>query len=296
MIFLAALAVLLFNDWVAKGRSFLPGALTGKLSDIAGLVVAPVVLAWLLRALRVRRSSTAIASFLVVGGFATLKLSQVAADRSSQAMSELARAVGLPNAASVVRDPSDLVALPLALLGAWVANRLATDRTLLRAGGMAIGLLACTATSYSQFRVTPHWGFDDDRLLSTWAGRVEEGVVMLRMGPNLPDGTFALDVQLNANGQAMEVDLAGIRLETEAGILAAEIPAGRNRLLTAPAGASAASRIVLHSDRSTPRAGMRGRLMIPLQRGGRPHQLEVPFGFKERFLPWREADRRFPGP
>ena len=44
-----ALLTLAINDHVLKGGGLLPGWLTGKLSDFAGLVVLPVVLAVLLR-------------------------------------------------------------------------------------------------------------------------------------------------------------------------------------------------------------------------------------------------------
>jgi hypothetical protein len=43
-----ALALLALNDHVLKGAGLLPAWLTGKLSDVAGLVVAPVLLAALL--------------------------------------------------------------------------------------------------------------------------------------------------------------------------------------------------------------------------------------------------------
>jgi hypothetical protein len=44
-----SLLLLVLNDHFLKGGGLLPGWLTGKLSDVAGLVVAPVVLAVLLR-------------------------------------------------------------------------------------------------------------------------------------------------------------------------------------------------------------------------------------------------------
>ena len=43
--FAGALVVLLANDWLFKGHGILPNWLTGKLSDFAGLIVAPVSLA-----------------------------------------------------------------------------------------------------------------------------------------------------------------------------------------------------------------------------------------------------------
>jgi hypothetical protein len=44
----AALALLIINDNLLKGHGVVPGWLTGKLSDFAFLVVAPVVFAALL--------------------------------------------------------------------------------------------------------------------------------------------------------------------------------------------------------------------------------------------------------
>jgi hypothetical protein len=49
-----ALVTLLLNDHVLKTAGVLPGVLTGKLSDFAGLVVAPVLLVALLRATSLR--------------------------------------------------------------------------------------------------------------------------------------------------------------------------------------------------------------------------------------------------
>jgi hypothetical protein len=39
----AALSVLVLNDHWLKGAGLLPGWLTGKLSDFAGLIVAPIL-------------------------------------------------------------------------------------------------------------------------------------------------------------------------------------------------------------------------------------------------------------
>ncbi|HZO15618.1 MAG TPA: hypothetical protein VFB62_20235, partial [Polyangiaceae bacterium] len=66
------LLLLLANDHLFKGSGVLPNWLTGKLSDFAGLVVAPLVGVWLLRA-RDKRMQAAI--FVGVGAlFASVKL------------------------------------------------------------------------------------------------------------------------------------------------------------------------------------------------------------------------------
>lgn len=109
---LAALAVLGVNDHLLKGAGVVPGALTGKLSDLAGMVVAPALLAALL-GLRTRRGL--LWCHVAVGAvFAAIKLSPAAAD----AWSWLMGLVG--NAWVITVDPTDLIALPMLALG-WRA-------------------------------------------------------------------------------------------------------------------------------------------------------------------------------
>ncbi len=114
-VFLGALALLVVNDHVLKGSGLAPGWLTGKLSDFAGLVVAPVVLATLVRA----RSQRALAFVhgAVALGFALTEISQPVADLVTGALG----ALGLRSAMRA--DLGDLVALailplPFALLRA----------------------------------------------------------------------------------------------------------------------------------------------------------------------------------
>ena len=139
---LAAIGVLLLNDHVLKDAA--PGLVTGKLSDIAGLAFFPLVLlgTWevarsavgrwrgpSVRALALSVAVTAIAfglvktTALVAGAFATtlgaaqwaIGLALTAGHRSSELVPTL-----------VVRDPTDLVALPAVLIAAWIgAARLA---------------------------------------------------------------------------------------------------------------------------------------------------------------------------
>ena len=163
-LWLASLAALALNDHVLKGSVLLPSAITGKLSDITGLIVAPALLAALLR---VRRPASLLASHLVVGlVFAAIQLSAAAAD----AWSTLMAALGAPW--QITRDPSDLLALP-ALLLAYRALRPAMQRPpalparrprlgarrLAEALCAALGLLVCVATSAppSPVWVPPIW-------------------------------------------------------------------------------------------------------------------------------------------
>lgn len=129
------MAVLVLNDHVLKGAGVLPGALTGKLSDLAGLIVAPVLVAALFGA-RTHRGRLAAFALCAVP-FAAINLSPTFA----AAWDAMARW-------STTTDPSDLWALtvaPVALhiaaseprpLGTWVPRC-----------GAALGALACIATS-----------------------------------------------------------------------------------------------------------------------------------------------------
>ncbi len=138
----AALGLLVLNDHVLKHLPE-PDLVTGKLSDLAGLVVAPWLLAVLLR-LRHRRSVDAahVATGLV---FAAINVSPEAA----AAVEALSRLLGVPWAIHV--DPTDLLALPALLasrlgLGAIAAGDARLDARWARLA-VAPGLIACVATS-----------------------------------------------------------------------------------------------------------------------------------------------------
>jgi hypothetical protein len=142
--FLGALALLAVNDHLLKGAGLLPGWLTGKLSDFAGLAVAPVVLAVLARARSVRAYTAGSIAIGIV--FAAVKLHPLATD----AWVRLMATVGFPW--QVTRDPTDLVALPVLALAQWQFVRAARHAhprplRLLRASAWAFALLCCMATS-----------------------------------------------------------------------------------------------------------------------------------------------------
>ncbi|WP_437532862.1 hypothetical protein WME79_05505 [Sorangium sp. So ce726] len=121
-LFLGALALLVVNDHLLKGAGLLPGALTGKLSDLAGLVVAPVLAAALVDARTSRGRALAFAA--VVAPFAAIKLSAAAAQL-------LVGLVGLAGIAwRIWQDPTDLAAL-VVLVPAWrLSARAASSREL----------------------------------------------------------------------------------------------------------------------------------------------------------------------
>lgn len=124
---LAALALLVVNDWVLKPR-WGPNLLTGKLSDVAGLAAAPVVLTALVglvlrapRALGARvdpfltRRRLALAVAATGAGFAAIKLSPTAAGWFTAA-------IGLVRPASVALDRTDLLCLPMLAVAWWIGR------------------------------------------------------------------------------------------------------------------------------------------------------------------------------
>jgi hypothetical protein len=144
-LWLGSLAVLVLNDHVLKGAGILPGAVTGKLSDFAGLVVAPVLLAALVR---VRGPRGLLAAHVAVGVvFSAIQLSAIAAELWSGAMA----AVGFPWL--ITRDPTDLMALPALLVSHWLLRGAmqrpapASARRSAELVAAGTGLLCCAATS-----------------------------------------------------------------------------------------------------------------------------------------------------
>lgn len=142
---IAALALLVVNDHMLKGSGLLPGLVTGKLSDFAGLIVAPVLLA---SVLQVRDRQRLAACHVAVGlVFAGIQLSLPFAERWSGLMG----ALGHPW--TITSDPTDLLALPM-LLVSWRLLQPAMHqpiaaglRQLAVAGLSVFGLWATVATS-----------------------------------------------------------------------------------------------------------------------------------------------------
>jgi hypothetical protein len=120
----AAMVLLVFNDHVLKGAGILPGWLTGKLSDFAGLYFAPLLLAelWMLarphpepRVLVRRVAWTALGFGLL---FTAIKTSAAFSERYDAVLSLLGRRV------HNTVDPTDLMALPMLGVSVWDAWRL----------------------------------------------------------------------------------------------------------------------------------------------------------------------------
>jgi xanthosine utilization system XapX-like protein len=142
-----ALVVLALNDHVLKEAW--PGVVTGKLSDVAGLVVAPLLLAVLLAVIGLRRPAPWAVALTGVG-FVLTKTSTAGAEVTSAVWS----LTGVPT--MIRSDPTDLWALPALGLAWWVdrsvrrAPIVPWRRTAALAAGAAVlpcAVLATAATS-----------------------------------------------------------------------------------------------------------------------------------------------------
>lgn len=146
--FVASLVLLLVNDHVLKQSGALPGLVTGKLSDFAGLMVAPAVLMVLLSVGGLRDRRNWLGAHLAVGAvFAGIQLVPAIATAWSNVIG------GLGISWVTTMDPSDLIALPMlavsyVVLGRQMQRELAAPaRKLAEIGTGALGLFATVATS-----------------------------------------------------------------------------------------------------------------------------------------------------
>ena len=125
---LAAVALLAVNDWALKPR-FGPSAVTGKLSDLAGLVFAPVALSaalglglHLAARLGARvdpslsRRRLVLCTLATGAVFAAVKLDPRAAELLARLLSQLGRH------AEIMPDRSDLLCLPALAIAAWIGR------------------------------------------------------------------------------------------------------------------------------------------------------------------------------
>lgn len=151
---LLAVLLLAVNDHLLKGAGLLPAAVTGKLSDLAGLFFFPLLLTALLAAgLRPLGRSPGRwlpwASIALTGVvFAALKL-------SAPVNAAISRLWG-PNAL----DPTDLLCLPvLGLSGLWMRRPrvLPVRRWLEGAAVLAAGLATMATSRLPRERVYPRW-------------------------------------------------------------------------------------------------------------------------------------------
>lgn len=124
---LLAIGVLVLNDWVLKPRLG-PSFVTGKLSDVAGLAAAPVVLTALTGLVllaaaklgaridpRLTHRRLVLATVATGAVFAAIKL-------SARAASWFTDALGVIRPATVHLDRTDLACLPMLAIAYWIGR------------------------------------------------------------------------------------------------------------------------------------------------------------------------------
>ncbi|MCW3815366.1 hypothetical protein ONA91_12965 [Micromonospora sp. DR5-3] len=165
-----ALVVLVLNDHVLKAAQ--PGWLTGKLSDVAGLVLAPPLVAALV-ALAVPRIPARAAAGLGLGlvgiGFTVVKTSGYAAAAASSAWSVV-------SGPSLVRaDRTDLLALPALALAGWTWRRARRDPVGRRPARLVRLLVLLPAATLAVAATSAVWYFDAARA-TVVDGRLAAGI------------------------------------------------------------------------------------------------------------------------
>jgi hypothetical protein len=130
---LMSVAVLLLNDHVLKAAA--PGVITGKLSDVAGLVFFPLLLVSVLEIVALRRRWQPSRGPMVLWSIAATAVVFILVKTTATGASVYAWTLGVaqwlvslgplvgrsPEPVVVVADPTDLLAVPAVLAAWWIA-------------------------------------------------------------------------------------------------------------------------------------------------------------------------------
>lgn len=204
---LGAAAVLVVNDHLLKAAAWPSAAVAGKLSDLAGLFLFPI----LATALTGRRFATAwvIASGLL---FAALKLSPT--------FNRAVEAVWGQNAL----DPTDLVALPvLAFSWLYLQRGHAPAGPLRRATATGFIAIACAATPAPRYqRDYPFWEVTGNA--APVLGCAETAAWVVKSGKT----GLGLTVRLHATGGDCRVDFTSASIRLASGGVAPGVPERRH--------------------------------------------------------------------
>lgn len=205
----SAVAVLLVNDHLLKGAGVLPGVVTGKLSDVAGLFFFPILLVVLGRVCWVgassrpfpRRAAAWSAMLVTCVGFGAIKLSET--------VNAIAGFWGI-----FVMDPTDLLCLPMTLLAvAWLEHRWQSppQRSAGKIAQFAVVLCAAfgtIATPAPPVRNYPHWEIHD--VAENSAGVVEMSAWVAKSGK---EGVGVMIEATNTTDTPRSVQFSNARLE-----------------------------------------------------------------------------------
>ncbi|MGV9268322.1 hypothetical protein ACWDRR_27065 [Kitasatospora sp. NPDC003701] len=185
---LGAVAVLLFNDHV--GKRLWPGAVTGKVSDLAWMLVSPVVLALVLTPLlRLRGDRPAIVG---LAGTAVMFAVAKSGPSGGELASKIWSLTGVPS--RIQGDRSDLVALPALGIAWWLWTRARVTRRPWQWAalvGVPLAVVAMVATSSLDQPGHLLWSEGAKPLLDTPAGRWttrDGGATWIPVGRSRGDG------------------------------------------------------------------------------------------------------------
>jgi hypothetical protein len=204
---LGAVAVLAANDHLLKGSALLPTAITGKLSDVAGLFFFPLLLSAAVRGVRGALVNDdgdhagIAASVVATTGLAFAALKTV------PAFNGLVSAALGPN----TLDPTDLWAL-LALLPSWLWMRRRSTRRLshrLHLAAVLVSGLASLATSRARgqyVRDFPKWAIDGPHAHALRCGSIDAWV--LKSGKQ----GAGIVLEVTAKGMDCRVDVQAAQL------------------------------------------------------------------------------------
>jgi hypothetical protein len=164
-----AAIVLILNDHVLKAAY--PGLVTGKLSDIAGLVLLPPLVGLILAVVVRARAGTPMAiTGLAVSGVAFTAVK--AAPAGAAAASTVFSAVTGPSV--ILADPTDLAALPALGIAAWVWSR-ARQRPASRDTLRRFAVIVVLPTAVLGVVATPAPEYPDTVEVASWRNLVVVG-------------------------------------------------------------------------------------------------------------------------
>ena len=147
-VFLSSLVVLVLNDHLFKDIT--PGAVTGKLSDVAGLVMFPILAVSTLELICGRQASQKTVWGIAVGTvvvFAAMQFMPLATHGYETIAGWiqwlLSGTSGVPTPVRHVPDPWDTVAIPGVLVAPYLHSRRSRLAQLSRSGSGGVDLLDC---------------------------------------------------------------------------------------------------------------------------------------------------------
>lgn len=300
-VLVGATTLLIANDHLLKAT--VPSLVTGKLSDFAGLVVAPVVLALALRGARLKPPAAAWVACVVVGAFfSALQLFPSAAAGYDSiigvpidGLDALRAGFGPGLRSQTVTDRTDLFALPMILGGFWVARHIRLRPKFAEGAALALAAFACLATSVVRRPVAPHWHFPDR---SGWNSltRVDGGQILVTLGRQSVEGSLEIGVVIYAD--AADIQTVPEDWSLSFGDVSVPNSCARSHALTSNRGGVNVTAATPESFRacfvvSNDVAETGGRLAIPFAVGGRAAQLRVALSYDEYDQDASSSGQRF---